>query len=183
MIYSDKDIMDALDVGTFTIDPRPARDDISPSAVDLRLHNIFTVFDSEDKLEGVDVAVMVGVADTERVVQRYGDTVDIPVGDYLELKPGAFALGYTREHVDLPMNLAARVEGKSSMARLGISIHQTAPTIHADFHGNIRLEIANTGPFTCRLTPGIRVCQLIIEELKTPAERQLQSQFQNQSPD
>ena len=104
MIYSDKDIMDALDVGTFTIDPRPARDDISPSAVDLRLHNIFTVFDSEDKLEGVDVAVMVGVADTERVVQRYGDTVDIPVGDYLELKPGAFALGYTREHVDLPMN-------------------------------------------------------------------------------
>ncbi|CAI8030632.1 dCTP deaminase, dUMP-forming [Geodia barretti] len=107
MIYSDKDIMDALDVGTFTIDPRPARDDISPSAVDLRLHNIFTVFDSEDKLE---------VADTERVVQRYGDTVDIPVGDYLELKPGAFALGYTREHVDLPMNLAARVEGKSSLA-------------------------------------------------------------------
>ena len=100
-----------------------------PSAVDLRLHNIFTVFDSEDKLEGVDVAVMVGVADTERVVQRYGDTVDIPVGDYLELKPGAFALGYTREHVDLPMNLAARVEGKSSLARLGI-FHSSDCTNH-----------------------------------------------------
>lgn len=183
MIYSDKDIMEALDARKFAIDPRPDRDDISPSAVDLRLHNVFTVFDSDDDLEGVEVSVMVGVADTERVVQRYGKNIDLPVGAYLELKPNDFALAYTRERVELPMDLAARVEGKSSLARLGISIHQTAPTIHADFQGNIRLEIANTGPFTCRLTPGIRVCQLIIEELKSPAERRLQSQFQNQSPD
>lgn len=183
MIYSDKDIMDALDTGKFIIDPRPVRDDISPSAVDLRLHNIFTVFENEEQLEGVEVAVMVGVADTERVVQRYGKNLEIPVGSYLELKPSAFVLGYTRERLDMPMDLAARVEGKSSLARLGISIHQTAPTIHADFEGYIRLEIANTGPFTCRLRPGIRVCQLVVEELKSPAERKLQSRFQNQSPD
>ena len=80
MIYSDKDIMDALDTGKFIIDPRPVRDDISPSAVDLRLHNIFTVFENEEQLEGVEVAVMVGVADTERVVQRYGKNVEIPLG-------------------------------------------------------------------------------------------------------
>lgn len=60
-------------------------------------------------------------------------------------------------------------------------VHQTAPTVHADFRGAIRLEIANVGPFVCRLTPGIRICQLIIEELKTPATEGLLSRFQDQA--
>ena len=181
MIYSDQDISGALASRTLIIEPSPARGDISPSAVDLRLHHTFTVFENGVP-EGVDVAVMVGIADSERVVQRFGSAVHIDGGRYLELRPGQFVLAYTRERVELPRNLAARVEGKSSLARLGLSIHQSAPTIHASFAGNIRLEIANVGPFVCRLTPGIRVCQLIIEELKNPASETLKSRFQNQRP-
>ena len=81
----------------------------------------------------------------------------------------------------MPLHLAARIEGRSSLARFGLSVHQTAPTIHADFRGAIRLEIANVGPFVCRLTPGIRICQLIVEELKTPATEGLLSRFQDQT--
>ena len=106
-----------------------------------------------------------------------------PIHTSIELKPNAFALAYTVERLTLPLNLAARVEGKSSVARWGLSIHQTAPTIHAGFRGNIRLEIANVGPFVCRLTPGMQICQLVVEELKTPPENELRSRFQNQSPD
>ena len=181
MIYGDQDISSALASGTLIIEPPPARGDISPSSVDLRLHNTFTVFD-DGVPEGVDIAVMVGVADSERVVRQFGSAVHIDGGGYLELRPGQFVLAYTRERVELPRNLAARVEGKSSLARLGLSIHQSAPTIHASFAGNIRLEIANVGHFVCRLMPGIPVCQLIIEELKNPASEIQQSRFQNQTP-
>ena len=77
----------------------------------------------------------------------------IPTNSYIELKPNAFALAYTVERLTLLLHLAARVEGKSSVARWGLSIYQTAPTIHAGFRGNIRLEISNVGPFVCRLAP------------------------------
>ena len=97
------------------------------------------------------------------------------------MEPGAFALGSTLERVAMPLNLAARVEGKSSVARFGLSIHQSAPTVHADFRGNIRLEISNVGPFVCRLIPGTRICQLIVEELKDPSSEPLRSRFQDQT--
>ena len=181
MIYSDLDIKHALEEEGLVIEPRPVSAAYATSSVDLLLGNTLTVFDPP--IPGVEIAVTVAQADPEETAERYGKVVTVPANSFIELKPNAFALGYTVERIELPLNLAARVEGKSSVARWGLSIHQTAPTIHAGFHGNIRLEIANVGPFVCRLTPGMQICQLVIEELKSTPENELQSRFQNQSPD
>lgn len=86
------------------------------------------------------------------------------------IEPNKFYLSATHERVHLPIKsrLAARVEGKSSLARLGLTIHMTAPTIHCGFDGVIALEIFNYGPFPLHVTPGkTRVCQLIIEKLSS----------------
>ena len=180
MIFSRDDLRRALEQRALTIDPFPDASMYSTSAVDLRLGNSFTVFDSPSEDSGVFVTV--GRSEPETSAAQYGRQLYIPTDGYLELTPGQFVLAGTLERVEMPLHLAAKVEGKSSLARFGLSIHQTAPTIHADFRGTIRLEISNVGPFLCRLTPGIQICQLIIEELKTPATEPLHSRFQDQSP-
>lgn len=180
MIYSDGDLRSALETGVLSIEPRPARVLFSTSAVDLRLDRRFSIFDALP--DGTEIVVRAGTANAESVAQRYGRTVSVPLDSHIDLPPRSFALAYTLERVSLPPGLAARVEGKSSIARLGLSIHQSAPTVHAGFRGNIRLEIANVGPFVCRLHPGMQICQLIIEELKNLPENELQSRFQNQTP-
>ena len=184
MIYSDQDIRDALGSGGLVIDPNPTRNMFSTSSVDLRLDSIFTVF--EPPSEASEIAIVVHRADPEEISRRYGREVNIANDDYLEVRPNEFVLAYTLERITLPLHLAARVEGKSSLARLGLSIHQTAPTVQAGW-GNprslsLRLEISNVGPFVCRLAPGMQICQLIFEELKTPPTDPLHSRFQNQSP-
>ena len=179
MIYSGQNISDALQSGLLVIDPLPSEEMFDTSAVDLRLGRRFSVF--EKSLAGAGVFVNIGQAQPEAVAARYGVMKEVPDGGYLALEPGAFALGSTLERVAMPLNLAARVEGKSSVARFGLSIHQSAPTVHADFRGNIRLEISNVGPFVCRLIPGTRICQLIVEELKDPSSEPLRSRFQDQT--
>jgi dCTP deaminase len=100
------------------------------------------------------------------------------------IAPGAFVLAQTREHITLPQDsrLAARVEGRSSYARLGLVVHLTAPTIHAGFCGTIVLEMMNFGPFALKLDPGrTRICQLIFEELGAAPSVAFRSVFQNQA--
>src|SRR5207244_1399540 len=83
------------------------------------------------------------------------------------IQPRELVLALTRERVELPekSRLAARVEGRSSLARLGLGVHVTAPTIHSGFKGKITLEITNHGPFPIKLRPGLHVCQLIFEQV------------------
>ena len=99
------------------------------------------------------------------------------------LKQQEFILGWTAEYVDLKYDarIAARVEGKSSLARLGVVVHMTAPTIHAGFEGQIRLEIANYGLFPIRLRPNMRICQLIFELTLGAPEKAYQAQFTGQT--
>ncbi len=185
MIYSDQDIKDSLEAGDLIISPNPTRIMFSTSSVDLRLDSGFTVFRGAPK--GSEILIMVDQANPEDIARRYGEDVNIATGDSLLVRPHEFVLAYTREQITLPLGVAARVEGKSSLARLGLSIHQTAPTVQAGWGRPrslpLRLEISNVGPFVCRLTPGMPVCQLIFEELKTEAGRELESRFQNQNPD
>lgn len=100
------------------------------------------------------------------------------------LEQNKFVLGLTREKVGLPIvddqpSLAGRIEGKSSMARIGMLVHFTAPTVHAGWDGPLTLEIINLGPSTILLNPGMAIAQLILEEVKgTPIENP--SQFQAQ---
>lgn len=179
MILSDRDIMLEIANGDLRFMPPIDNTRISPSSLDLRLSNQFTVLRPQPP--GVEVIVdLTRTPNLEEVIQSYADVITVPDGDYLVLRPGDFVLAYTREFVEMPNYLAARVEGRSSYARLGISVHQTAPTIHATFHGQIRLEISHSGRLACRLYPGERICQMVIERLSSPAESSLQSPFQEQ---
>jgi len=100
------------------------------------------------------------------------------------LEPGILILGWTKEFLDLKdSRLAARVEGKSSLARFGLSIHLTAPTIHAGFPGRIRLEIVNHGHHPIILRPDMRICQLIFEQTFGTPGKDYEGQFVGQLPD
>lgn len=93
-------------------------------------------------------------------------------------------LAITRERVHLNRNfkLAARVEGRSSLARIGIVVHLTAPTIHAGFNGRITLEMINFGPFYLRMVPNkTPICQLIVEQLESVPTQEINTEFQGQT--
>ena len=117
----------------------------------------------------------------------------VPIlADGFELAPGQFVLGYTQQSIHLPRasRLAARVEGKSSLARLGVGVHVTAPTIHAGFGDNpedpsdrglpIQLEIFNLGNLTVALEVGMPICQLILEEVRETPVKGYVGQFSGQ---
>jgi dCTP deaminase len=99
------------------------------------------------------------------------------------IRPGEFVLALTRERVELPRQsrLAARVEGRSSLARLGLAVHLTAPTIHAGFRGYITLEITNQGPIPIKLRPGLAICQLILEHVFGTPAAEMTGAFQDQT--
>ena len=180
MILSDREIL--MEVGSGRLKFEPAIEDgqISPSSIDLRLSNQFTIFKRNDP--GVKTVIdLEKVTDLEKTLEPYGTKSNLADGESLTLDPGDFVLAFTRESIELPNYLAARIEGRSSYARLGISVHQTAPTIHATFTGHIRLEISHNGLFSCQLSPGSKICQMVIERLGSPAERSLKSQFQDQT--
>ena len=129
---------------------------MSSSSIDLRLGDTFTV--PRVPLAGVSIHIDPLITSPEDALRDYSDIVKIGQGEKFALEPGAFVLGYTLERVELSNYLAARVEGRSSIARWGISIHQTAPTVQAGFSGQLRLEIANLGPYTILLEPEMPFC-------------------------
>lgn len=179
MILSNRDIFKEIECGGLTFDPMIETDQVSTSSIDLRLANVFTV--PRPPLPGVFITIDSEGTSPEDVFAQYAEEVVVPKGCKFELKPGAFVLGYTLEKVGLSNYLAARIEGRSSMARFGVSIHQTAPTVHANFNGQLRLEISNVGPYTVLIGPGTRFCQLIVERLSSPADPTDPSQWQYQS--
>lgn len=125
---------------------------------------------------------------------RYADSVAIPA-DGQTISPGQFYLGWTVERLQLPhrSRIAARVEGKSSLARLGLGVHVTAPTIHAGFGykaedptypgSSIQLEIWNFGPVHVVLQTGMKICQLIFETVDGTPEKGYEGRFAVQGPD
>jgi dCTP deaminase len=182
MVLSDREIWMEIGTGRLRFTPAIVSGQIASSAVDLRLGNQFTTF--RPPVPGVRTEIDVAeMENPEDVIARYGDTQILGPNEYFLLEPGQFVLTYTLEYVGMPNYLAARVEGRSSLARLGISVHQTAPTVHATFEGQLRLEISHDGPYPCRLRPGQRICQLVIERLGSPALTALDSSFQGQHQD
>ncbi len=178
MILSDQEIWMELNSGLLIIEPPVEADQIVASAIDLHLGNQFTVFESEP--EGAQTVIDTNQINIEEVANRYGKTTTVDDGGEFRLKPNQFVLAYTKEYIRLPNYLAARIEGRSSLARAGISIHQTAPTVHAMFEGKLRLELSLNGPFECIIHPGQKFCQLIIERLGRPSQARRLSQFQGQ---
>lgn len=166
MILTDREIQIALQHEAIIIDPLPDERAYSSTSVDLTLDSILSEF--RDGTKGVDICIDPSsegfnhddvLADVTRQIR-----IDEAAG--YEFSPGKLILAWTREFVHLKPHarLAARVEGKSSLARLGIGVHITAPTIHSGFNGQIRLEMINHGRIPVRLKPGMRICQLILEQ-------------------
>lgn len=180
MVLSDVEIERAIESGRLKIDPIPKKDAYTTTAVDLALGNEFRRW--KKQVEGIELIVDPSDAGFSfaEVSSVYTENVALHDGAIL-VKPHEFVLGITKERVELGPTLAARVEGRSTLARLGLSIHVTAPTIHAGFRGNITLEITNHGGLPLRLRPGMNICQLIIEEVCGTPSAEMVGEFQDQT--
>lgn len=160
MLLSDRDIRAELDTGRIALDPyEPAM--IQPSSIDVRLDRFFRLFDNH-KYPVIDPAE--DQPDLTRLV-------DVPADEPFVLHPGEFVLGSTFEQVTLPDDVAARLEGKSSLGRLGLLTHSTAGFIDPGFSGHVTLELSNVATLPIKLWPGMKIGQLCFFRLSSPAER------------
>ena len=184
MILTDREIQAAIEAHQITIEPRPDSSAYSSTSLDLKLSKSLQVWKREP-VAGVEKIVCPATSGYSYAdfVKEYSETKEMTLDGYV-LEPKAFVLGWTEESVELPTNsrLAARVEGKSSLARLGIGVHITAPTIHAGFTGVIQLEICNHGSLKVKLVPQMRVCQLIFEQTLGTPDKGYKGQFFGQVP-
>jgi dCTP deaminase len=192
MILSDREIAAAIERGAIHLLPSPSPAAWSSTAVDLTLSADIQRWKGAT---GVPLLVTPHQAsfDYKQFAQVHTETFAMgPEG--FDLSPLQFVLGWTQEVVGLPQRskVAARVEGKSSLARLGLGIHVTAPTIHAGFGYSekepdrpgrrLQLEIFNVGPHIIRLETGMRICQLIFEEVHGTPQRGYAGMFAEQGP-
>lgn len=159
MLLSDRDIRAQVDAGRIVLDPwDPAN--VQPSSVDVRLDRLFRLFDNH-KYPVIDPAQ--DQPDLTRLV-------DVGPDEPFVLHPGEFVLGATHEVVTLPDDVAARLEGKSSLGRLGLLTHSTAGFIDPGFTGHVTLELSNTATMPILLHPGMKIGQLCFFQLSSPAE-------------
>jgi dCTP deaminase len=184
MVLTDREIQAVLQSGQIIVEPAPAEDAYGPTNLDLKLSNKIRVW-KEVKARGVDQSVCPAAAgySYNDFAQEFSDPHEIGSDGYV-LEPGCFVLGWTAENIELPTyaRLAARVEGKSSLARLGIGVHVTAPTIQAGFRGQIQLEFCNHGTLRVKIVPGMPVCQIIFEQTLGTAQKGYKGQFLDQKP-
>jgi dCTP deaminase len=159
MILSDVSLRKAIAEGRIGIDPF---DDayVQPSSIDVRLDSMFRVFRNHTA----------GVIDVKRDMRDLTEVIEIPADGVFMLHPGEFVLGSTVERVTVPDDLVARIEGKSSLGRLGLLIHSTAGFIDAGFDGHVTLELANVASLPITLYPGMKIGQISFMTMTTPAE-------------
>lgn len=169
MRLCDTDIKQALDRGDITIEPRPTDSRITGVSVDLCLGDKFRVFSSHT-IPYIDLS---GRREdiTEAVEKVMGDEIHIAEDDTFVLHPGELALGATMESVTLPDNLVGWLDGRSSLARLGLMVHVTAHRIDPGWSGNIVLEFFNSGKLPLALRPGMQIGAMSFETMTGPAER------------
>ena len=190
-VLSDGEIRTAIEEGRLTFEPQLDEEylevALTTSALDLRLGSELHFYKSLEEVapKGLADAAVIDPSKPGVIpdlIQKWGRKHSI-ADSYYDLPSGEFVLGTTFESITLPEEgrVAARVEGKSTLARLGFVAHMTAPTIHSGFDGKIILEMYNFGPYPIRLADKMRVCQLIFEELgELPVAAQA-TQYQGQT--
>jgi dCTP deaminase len=159
MLLSDRDIRAEVAAGRIGLEPYSA-DLVQPSSIDVRLDRYFRVFENH-RYPHIDPALE--QSELTRPVQPES-------GEPFILHPGEFALGSIYELVTLPEDIAARVEGKSSLGRLGLLTHATAGFIDPGFSGHVTLELSNVATLPIKLWPGMKIGQLCFFRLTSPAE-------------
>lgn len=160
MLLSDRHIHEAIAAGRLGISPYEPDTMLQPASIDVRLDEYFRVFQNH-RYAYIDPALE--QEDLTRLVSPAG-------GEPFVLHPGEFVLASTFEEVRMGDDLAARLEGKSSLGRLGLVTHSTAGFIDPGFHGHITLELSNSATLPLLLWPGMKVGQLCLIEMTGPAE-------------
>lgn len=159
MLLSDGDIRAEVSAQRVVLDPWD-ESMVQPSSVDVRLDRFFRLFDNH-KYQHIDPAI--DQPDLTRLVE-------VEPTESFVLHPGEFVLGATYEVVTLPDDVAARLEGKSSLGRLGLLTHSTAGFIDPGFSGHVTLELSNVATLPITLWPGMKIGQLCFFRLSSPAE-------------
>jgi dCTP deaminase len=178
-VLSDKDILAALASGKLKIaSPRgDVTKEVHASSVDLRLGKVFKIYD-HSKIAILDPK-------NKDAMPKIMRTIEVSEEVPFIIQPGEFILGVTEETITVPDDLVIRVEGRSSLGRLGIIIHSTAGFVDPGFSGTITLEISNINRLPIALYPGMRICQIAIEEMSSPVlepyDKKKSSKYQHQS--
>ena len=159
MLLSDRDIRAEVQSGRVRVEPYDEAM-IQPSSIDVRLDRYFRVFENH-KYSVIDPSI-----------EQSELTREVEVGpkEFFILHPGEFVLASTYEVISLPDDLAGRLEGKSSLGRLGLLTHSTAGFIDPGFSGHITLELSNVANLPVKLFPGMKIGQLCLIRLSSPAE-------------
>ena len=164
MILSDKDIKEYIESGKIKINPVPDFEiQLGPASLDVRLNNIFRVF-NHTQIPYIDPK-------NKSTFENLTEVIKVEENKPFVLQPGQFILASTLEEVELPDDIGARIEGRSSWGRLGIIVHSTAGYIDPGFKGKITLEMSNIGMLPVLLYPGMRICQLSFEKLSSQAQK------------
>ncbi len=159
MLLSDRDLLTEIDNQRVSIEPFDV-EMVQPSSIDIRLDRMFRVFENH-RYPHIDPSIE--QADLTRLIEPEGD-------DPFILHPGEFVLGSTLEVVSLPDDIAGRLEGKSSLGRLGLLTHSTAGFIDPGFSGHVTLELSNVATLPIKLFPGMKIGQLCLFRLSSPAD-------------
>jgi dCTP deaminase len=173
VILSQRELRKEVDAGRIKFEPALEEKQWGEASVDLRLGTQFTRL---QEISGVKLSVSGGIPP----LAGFWKTINLPLQDALGkptsfcLDPGEFVLALTHESITVPRNMIARVEGRSTYARLGVSMHQTAPWIQPGWEGRIVLEIKNSGPMAIELKPLLdRPCQVSFFKLSSPVPEAL----------
>ncbi|MGY6500097.1 MAG: dCTP deaminase [Acidimicrobiales bacterium] len=174
MILSDRTIREQIDAGRIVIDPFDPSC-VQPSSVDLHLDRYFRVFRNHT----------MGHIDVRQNLEELTELVEHADENPFILHPGEFVLGSTSERVAVPDDLVARLEGKSSLGRLGLLIHSTAGFVDAGWDGQLTLELSNVANLPITLYPGMKIGQISFIQMTTAADRpygsgELGSKYQGQ---
>jgi dCTP deaminase len=173
-VLSDGTIVRLVEAGAITIDPWDP-ELVQPASVDLRLGDSFRVFHNH----------RASAIDLREPPSNLTESITIADGDSFVIHPGEFCLGATLEYVELPDNIVARIEGKSSLGRLGLIVHATAGFCDPGWKGTLTLELNNLTRVPIKLYPGLPIAQLSFMALDAPAQRpyghaELGSHYQGQ---
>jgi dCTP deaminase len=159
VLLSDRDIRAELESGRVVLEPYDPQM-IQPSSVDVRIDRLFRLFDNHKY----------SVIDPAQEQPELTRLIEVERGEAFVLHPGEFVLASTYEVVTLPDDVAARLEGKSSLGRLGLITHSTAGFIDPGFSGHVTLELANVATLPIKLWPGMKIGQLCFFRLSSAAE-------------
>ncbi|MEY4262319.1 MAG: hypothetical protein RLY88_27 [Actinomycetota bacterium] len=159
MLMSDRDIRASIEAGQIGLDPLDMNL-LQPSSFDVRIDRFFRLFDNH-KYAYIDPS------EEQNELTRL---IEVAPDEPFILHPGEFVLGSTYEFVSLPDNVAARLEGKSSLGRLGLVTHSTAGFVDPGFNGHVTLELSNMATLPIKLWPGMKIGQLCFFQLSSPSE-------------